>query len=196
MSKYYEIPKTQVKEGIKIALENSRDLIHEGLTLLENFAVSFHVLGMYTFALEEYGKALILEENLMTTENNCKVPKEIFYKHSKKFEKALNAIPHNCKNVFVETESFVNSTKKSKMVKSRKGDEYELGAGHAMVLTEPMLADFESRLNCFYLGWDSKNKIWKNPPSPEFLGLEETLKEFFKILLDKLQAIENDSKKS
>lgn len=188
MNNYYIISKTKVLEGIKIALENSRDLVHEAITLTENFAISFHVLGMYTFALEEYGKALILEECSKTNQDDCKVPREIFFKHPKKFEKALSELPYNCKNVFVETESFVNSSKNPIIVKSKKGNEHELGAGHALVITEPLLADFESRLNCFYLKWNEGNKTWQKPPNPDFIDLEKTLKEFFDILLKKLQS--------
>ena len=52
--------------------------------------------GLYTYAVEEYGKMLLLE-SLPEKGDNVSVPyREIFRSHRKKFEAALGALPTDC----------------------------------------------------------------------------------------------------
>jgi len=64
--------------------------------------------GLYTFALEEYGKLLWLK-SLKVKGGMVTVPKAIFSNHDKKFEFALNSpdLPKACKQVYT---TFFKST--------------------------------------------------------------------------------------
>jgi hypothetical protein len=61
---------------------------------------------LYTFAVEEYGKGLLLEECQKHRNGNYEVPKSIFglgdrQSHENKIQKAVDKLPTGCKYISI-----------------------------------------------------------------------------------------------
>jgi AbiV family abortive infection protein len=99
--------------------------------------------GIYTYAVEEYGKILFLSGLNPTTPNN-KIPilytrdKQGFLNHRHKIDLALNALPSSCK--LISRGSFSSESFSSKS------------------FTQNTAADFEARKTIFYTDFDQNNK--------------------------------------
>ncbi len=102
--------------------------------------------GLYTFAVEEYGKYLYLK-SLKPIDGKYHVNYEKFTDHRSKFEKALSNLPDACKLINL----------------GEKGDnEFYDSDVH-----DDTIADFETRLRIFYADFDPlfANKLPTQTPS-------------------------------
>ena len=101
--------------------------------------------GLYTFAVEEYGKYLYLK-SLKPIDEKYHVDYNEFRNHSKKFERALSNLPDECK--------LLNQGKD-------KDPRYYHPDTH-----EDIIANFETRLRIFYSDFNPfyANKIPKYDP--------------------------------
>jgi len=111
--------------------------------------------GLYTFAVEEYGKYLYLKSLEPIDEKYHIDYSNEFTNHNKKFERALSNLPDECKLV-------------------------NLGEGKDTEFDEPdfhddIIANFETRLRIFYSDFDPRfaNKIpkWEPPVSAKLLKI-------------------------
>ena len=111
--------------------------------------------GLYTYAVEEYGKLILLSESPL---KNGKV--EIDYDllfgkrkrktHDSKFQAALNRLPDECKNIGVDY--FGGPFLKGTFLKGTFPDE------------SSVVADFKSRLAIFYCDLDASKEVIKPVP--------------------------------
>lgn len=95
----YLLTEEQLKEGTNICFDKAKRLLNDAEILLKNWGTIGHAIGLYTFALEEYGKALLLKDCLSSAKEKYAVPIRIFRgreSHKLKIEKALNGLPNNC----------------------------------------------------------------------------------------------------
>ena len=102
--------------------------------------------GLYTFAIEEYGKYLYLK-SIEPVDGKYHIDYEGEFKnHSKKFERALSNLPHEC--------ALLNRGES-------KDPQHYTPDTH-----EDIIADFETRLRIFYSDFDPffANKIPKYEP--------------------------------
>ena len=61
---FYILTRQQVLEGMDFCLSNALLLTREAESITDRKEKSFHALGMYTYAIEEYGKFLLLKKCL------------------------------------------------------------------------------------------------------------------------------------
>ena len=64
MEKFYEFTKDELTEGVKLAKEHAISLAEQALFLSKKKEYVTTSLGLYSFAIEEWGKYLILNDNL------------------------------------------------------------------------------------------------------------------------------------
>lgn len=96
---FYQISKSKVVEGIHLCYDKAIELTEKSILIKPIYGLDMVTLGLYSFAIEEYGKAQWLEECLSTKENLCKVPKILFtgrQSHDLKFTKAVESLPQEC----------------------------------------------------------------------------------------------------
>lgn len=108
--------------------------------------------GLYTYAVEEYGKLILLSE---CVPENGKVDinlKQLFYghkSHDSKFEAALNRMPDECKNIGVDFWA----------------GHFPKGWWDGLFPDEKsVVAGFKSRLAIFYCDLDASKKVIKPVP--------------------------------
>lgn len=172
----FQMSHSQIKSGIKKALSNSLTLVGYSKDILERGGDSALSLGLYSFAIEEYGKADLLNEIASAKQKEYSVPIVFFTgkkSHDLKFKKALSTLPKQC----IEFEaglaiSTPNLTKTENFKVGSHGESASVSAGTTGTFSvSDILIDFETRMNCFYLDWDDQQKKWKKSPKvlPEVL---------------------------
>jgi AbiV family abortive infection protein len=61
----YDLTQLQLREGYEKCLENVQNLLDSAILLLKNDDSQQFALGLYMYAIEEYGKAEIFREYLL-----------------------------------------------------------------------------------------------------------------------------------
>jgi AbiV family abortive infection protein len=123
--------------GVLRLLESAEILLDNG----GNEAIS---AGLYTYAVEEYGKILVLKQS-KHVEGKVEIKyREKFRCHSEKFKKAIDDLPKECKTIGIT------------------GFEEGFEEGFER---KYFLADFEARMDVFYCDFsDSRDGIEPIPP--------------------------------
>lgn len=62
MTKKYDFNEDQLREGSKRCIDNVKGLLHSASLLLESNDSQQYSLGLYIYAIEEYGKAILLKK--------------------------------------------------------------------------------------------------------------------------------------
>ncbi len=181
----FQVNETQLNEGITECIKNANRLCQTALIILESKKNIFHALGLYTYAIEEYGKALYLKEILSEKKDQYLINAEKFKGHPFKFPKALEKLPKNCK--FYESDLSSNDPDFA--------DEYyynnikpNLSSGMHISLSSstPRRVDFRARLECFFVDWDYENKSWKKFPKQDRHRLKQII-EFFVLYMQEFR---------
>lgn len=124
--------------------------------------------GLYTFAIEEYGKILFLQSIPVSTNNTIKFPykrdgRKGFLNHDEKFSRALDdkQLPDNCK----------------KLSKGGFTDRSFTSTG----FIHDIIADFEARMALFYADFKDANSILE-PPRVDRQLLARAVDEFLDFM--------------
>ncbi len=178
---YYILDESQLQQGFGLCINKSIRLLNDAQLLLENGGDPLHALGLYSFALEEYGKALLLRDSRLVKDRRY-VPKRIFGRgeksrkaHEEKFSKALQDLPDSCVKIpltlYVQLKH--NVSEKSQTFRfSYKNQTTSVSVpGHTTGLFEDisgldLIVDFVARQVCFYMDWDDEGKSWTPPIIP------------------------------
>ena len=159
--KYLELSEELWKKIVQETFFGILKMLECAERLLESEGHEAVCAGLYTFAVEEYGKVLLLKQYTL---ENGKVKiryRDEFRNHNRKFETAIRVLPKECVNL------------------CRTGFEkgFEDGFEHKNIL-----ADFEARLAIFYADFaDSGEAIKPLPPVEEIL-LRKAIDKFRNIV--------------
>ena len=88
-SNHFVMSERSIKLGNYICIKNTSRLLDTAYLVLNNSKNLDHALGLYTLALEEFGKAIWLKECWIKNKRKQYVPETIFRLHNKKFKKAF-----------------------------------------------------------------------------------------------------------
>ncbi len=145
------------------------------------------VLGLFTLALEEFGKGLILKDQLTKPKKEFKIPIQLFGKgkgmgkaHKQKIERALNELPEDCRRFYPAVLIKISDGLEGKKIKVGPNREIltvDAGTGIFSVEDEDdvvfkegnpefdfvndFIADSGARMRCFYVDWDDLNHCWQ-----------------------------------
>ena len=164
MPKNYFLTERQIREGIKRSVNKTKLLLRDASLLINPKWLHANAIGLYTFAVEEYGKALKLRDYLSATKSRKKfnVSTKIFggggaKSHDSKIKRAFRELPDECQNFQIGIYLRKPSTFKGKIkYKSLTISDSHLRGLHSI----SSLADFDIRKDCFYVGWDNGNNQW------------------------------------
>jgi len=171
----YRLKEKQYKFIIVEVIDTALDTLTACLALAEKWhrsngfktTLMRQCFGLYTFALEEYGKLLWLK-SLKVKDGMVTIPKAIFSNHDKKFELALKSkdLPNSCKRVYT---TFFKSTSR----------------GYQSKHTVP---NIESRVSIFYADMDSKGYPVRYPRINQSM-LEKAINQLWNTLLVQREAL-------
>ncbi len=196
--------KNQVEEGVKHCFQKSCILTDACEVLLKDNHNGAVIVGLVTFALEEFGKGLLMKDRLKKSSSNYGIPKYIFGKtkhatnsHYDKIKRALQELPEDSRRFYPSILINFNNDPNVKVVtvgpkttitippyltglfSSLDDDIVSTSDDDERNLTDS-LADFTARMLCFYVDWDDAGKRWKKgiPTSEKSLkNLVSQLKE-------------------
>ena len=79
----YKMTEIQLREGYERAIENVENLLYSANVLLKSERSLQYALGLYMYAIEEYGKAEILRTYILKNKSRYSIPEWIFGKEQK-----------------------------------------------------------------------------------------------------------------
>ena len=99
--KNYYLTEEQITKGIKLCMNKVNQILNDVEILCKNEGHETTAVYLYTIALEEYGKSLLLTKSLSKIPEPKGIPVDItLFKgkqaHNLKFEVALNELPEEC----------------------------------------------------------------------------------------------------
>jgi AbiV family abortive infection protein len=99
-AKTIEIPIAQVPHGIELCKQNIADFLEDAKNIIERGKL-YHAYVSFEFALEEFGKIIMLKEALSNSLGNDKITvgNELF-RHDRKCDKAIEKLGNEFKSVF------------------------------------------------------------------------------------------------
>jgi AbiV family abortive infection protein len=188
----YKMNHTQIKNGVKKALSNALTLAGYSKDILERGGSAHLSLGLFSFAIEEYGKSAMLSEIASSNQKEYFVPSILFTgkrSHDLKFNKALSILPKEC-SCFDAGVTFTNPPNESQTHEDgSNSDSAGIPKGTAGTSSvADILIDFETRMSCFYLDWDEEKNNWKSPPKVLAEKLTESISEFENYVNKKIDA--------
>lgn len=200
---HYTISREDMLKGIKRCLENA-DLILERTSKIltrDEFFSQYVIIqridriafGLYTYAMEEYGKALLLKNYLKEDKNEYVVDRTIFGTHKKKFDEAKNNLPEECSSIWPSMKVTVNINTSADSIKIpiTSKDYVTLGGGLSGTFEDIsnspppediIETDFEIRKDCFFVDWDKESNCWKEYPKIHHIELEKAIKKLREII--------------
>ena len=174
--------KTRTLDNIESLLKCARILLdhHNELKNDKLFEYPYVPAGLYTYAIEEYGKLLILESY---TPHNSKIRLEYdkIIDHDTKFQKAFETLPLPCQKI-------------DKMIfkKDNPGGSSPFGPWATMEILKSTPSNFEVRKTIFYSDIDNNDKV-KSLPQVDFMSLAGAIYRFQKIIENKKSSLSNKS---
>jgi AbiV family abortive infection protein len=155
--KILEINEKLWKEMMQETLQGIIKLLESVDRLLNNGGNEAICAGLYTFAVEEYGKLLLLE-NYSPSSGKIQVKyKDEFRNHTEKFRIAIEHLPKECMRLY----------------EAGFGDGFGNGFEKIRVI-----ADFEARLGIFYCDFTDSGDGIKPLPSVDKDRLKKAIDQF------------------
>jgi len=147
------------------SIKTAEKLLDSAELVLQNSTNLDHALGLYTFACEEFGKAIVLKESLDGGDGGIyKIPKYIFgfgaNSHKKKLKKAIKNLPQECIQLPIGETITIASGKKMKMKLGIGGAVLETPANTTGVFLTDVSLVPKIRERCFYVDWDETSDNW------------------------------------
>jgi AbiV family abortive infection protein len=191
----YDLTAEQLRNGYERCIENVENLLHSAKLLLTTEKSLQYALGLYMYAIEEYGKAEFLRTYILENKSRYSIPEWIFGKgdlkskaHNRKLSEGLQKIPPICRRLSRIIEITDNA---SKAVRTFEVKKYGITIGSIFVpphlsgtFEDPSIpkqtVDFDLKAACFYIDWDNTDGDWKFilPPAKEQLAYNiERMKE-------------------
>ena len=137
--KYLTITEDLRNTTIEITLQRILKLLDSAQILLDNGGHLTICAGLYTYAVEEYGKIVLLRKSRKIDGHVRVKYKEGFRKHTTKFRLAVKNLPNDCKTLRIGVFD--------PNIFDRK-----------IFDTETVIADFKSRMSVFYTNFSESGK--------------------------------------
>ncbi|MGH9980136.1 MAG: AbiV family abortive infection protein [Nitrososphaeraceae archaeon] len=175
------ITASDIDVGIELCRKKATTLAEDSVILLKNNGNLSHALGLYLFALEEYGKKILLEESKPHSPQvnqkvwvNC----SIFISHNKKLQRTSDKLPKKIKiNIVITIRN--NNSNKSKTIKIYPPKYFtqenilfnkKSNKNNIMSIPQYTTGTFETldgvpqieqlRWRCFFIDYDKNENCW------------------------------------
>lgn len=173
----YYLSKDQIDEGVRLCVQKIRQILDDIEILCKNGGDETTAVFLYTIALEEFGKSLLLKECLNTPIEPKGIPVSLnlfqgVEGHDLKIGHALDVLPEECQiyqdvNLLDEGHKLPPEHRKyardaPKLQEAFQKLEKEFPNGRFLVGSFALPFDFATRKNLLYVNWDPENKRWND----------------------------------
>jgi AbiV family abortive infection protein len=164
----------ELDSGIELCVGKARRLVNASKLLANHKELLPNALGLYVFALEEYGKSRMLQQAKSSCGNLHLVSRKIFggdrNSHKKKINEGIKNLASKTINVEAHIELKQNPSDKTRTV-SLKDDKIRVSIGPYMSgnFSSTGYVDIleDLRWRSFYLDWDKEQRNWKSELRPQ-----------------------------
>jgi len=187
----YSFTSQERSAGFRECMNRVKQLLDDADILMKNGGSLSTITGLYTFAIEEYGKALFIQKQ-ETLDSNLfgKVgPSKRENIHNIKSKQAMNVLPDYC-TIIKFAVTFLGSEKetvKKSEISNRSVSRSQGASGIFEDTTNAgpnVLADFDTRMRCFFVDWDNDKRKWLSEFIIEKEGLKTAIIHFKKQIED------------
>jgi len=184
MAGKYRIDEDKLFQGVSNSLSKALSLANDAESLLKNIESFNHALGLYGFAIEEYGKAIsLLESKKLNTKYEVSIG--IFNgqsAHNRKFGIAVRDLPSICKDFRSFFEIKANTSSRTQTFHGMDGESVSYASGETGIKEDITHEGFfmsrKTRERCFYEDWDNNIEDWVSPLPIKINRLRSAIKEF------------------
>jgi AbiV family abortive infection protein len=173
----YDLTEAQLRDGYDACIKNAQNLLFSAKLLLTSENSLQYALGLYMYAIEEYGKAEILKEYMQENKNQYSIPGWIFGigesgrdAHNKKLAKGLQKLPPVCSKLSPTAEMTTNTTKSTQTIVLKKNGipvgsvsigGFSTGIFEDTTHIASQKVQLSLKTSCFYIDWNSTNCDWE-----------------------------------
>jgi AbiV family abortive infection protein len=162
---FLELTEDLWKKIMQETLNGILTLLDSSRILLINNGNESICAGIYTYAIEEYGKLLLLKQYIPKDEKVTIKYRDEFRNHKAKFKVAIQNLPEACGNL------------------CRIQLTYDYEYMNVNGFYRDTIADFEARLAIFYSDFDNSGTNVKPVPPVEHDRLKNAIDQFYTIVL-------------
>jgi hypothetical protein len=139
-------------------------------------------------AVEEYGKAILLRNQIDGKKISYKIPKWIFESHNAKLIEGFENLPSQCRVISRGVKISTNASTKSRTIEINSSRKLSIPPGLTGTFTSigsnsNYKQDIELKTACFYIDWDHRNRTWKYDIATDTSQLRDYI-EYFKDALN------------
>jgi AbiV family abortive infection protein len=170
------LTKGQCTAGTHLCVRNAYRLVMNAELLLNQVEASpSSAYSLWSIAMEEYGKALLLKEAYNQSngkrEELVEIDREKFLEHEFKFKKAKDNLPQLPARIGTEVRVKSNRSTNTITLKTSDGQTISVGAGASGTFQETTNPNVKLgkntsvnlRFKDFYIDWNTENKQWELP---------------------------------
>ena len=172
----YDLSEAQLKKTCKKCIENAKGLLAGSAVLLSKKKTKQYALGLYIYAIEEFGKAYLLKSYFTGNKIKYQIPGWIFGRkpypsgktsHDVKLETGLQNLPQVCRHLTRVLEITIDNFFTSPQIITLKQDNLPDSKVAVMAGVTGIAEDVTNRpsreikdykKDCFYINWDLVNK--------------------------------------
>ena len=149
-----------MEEGVEVCFKKACLLIDSAIDLFQNHGSPDVVIGLTTIALGEFGKGLLLKDFLLVKKEQYQIAKDLF-----QAPLLIKLFNHASVNLRVDGNRMNVSVPKNlvKQFKNFNTDEVTFSSKYTPKIPNRAngLVNFPSRMLCFYVNWNDKEKNWE-----------------------------------
>jgi hypothetical protein len=189
---FHYFSEEELRDGCRRCLENVRGLLAGAKTLNENDLTQQYALGLYMYAVEEYGKAILLKKAITGNKKQYQIeqwiigigdPNNTTTSHDEKMKVGFHNLPKDCW-ITERGVKIINPLLSTKVVTTKRGKEgpydksliLEGVTGRIYDTTNVKIFDHNLDLKtaCFYIDWHRDNWSYDVTIQPEELNKKIT----------------------
>jgi AbiV family abortive infection protein len=174
---FYHLTENHLQETCSKCIANVNELLESSRLLLDSNKdeTGYYALGLYLYAVEEYGKTQLLKGCFIGNKDQYPVATWIFgvpqrspsgqTSHNEKLNEGFKNLPHVCKKLSKVLEIRYNSSISSQtfVIRDKLGQGYiSVPSGITGIFEDTNIPsreiEFDLKKDCFYVDWDDKNK--------------------------------------
>jgi AbiV family abortive infection protein len=184
----------QLRQGCARCIDKVKGLLNSALILLDHKESQQYSLGLYIYAIEEFGKAIMLKRQVDGKRAAYKIPNFIFENHEAKLLEGLKNMPAAC-GAILRGIRITTSSNKALRIKIDSDREIIRGAnttGNFFDTTNTPNCKRDIILlktGCFYINWDKRNNTWNYEVATDTSQLKDKI-ELFRDALNKFKCIQ------
>lgn len=171
----------ELVRGIKLCLSNTRDLLAASEKIVGEFEDDSISLGLYSYAIEEFGKALRFNDYRKRKKRSYTISKKIFENHNYKINRAKDELPKEC----ISSESGIRVLIASPVTRTVElGDNARVSvpAMSTATVTDTTYGDvqidFKFRKHVFFVSWNYNTESWQQKPRVVKDKMNEAISKF------------------